>query len=276
MPKRALAQAHITVNKNAIPNDPEKPFVTSGIRIGCPAMTTRGFKELEAEQLGHLIADVLEAPRRQGGARARRREVEGALARSFPSTGDRDERSGIRRSDDRAVPRRAVPSALIPTSTRHEMPLLQLHGHPGHRLARERGGRFHPPPPPLPGVQQALHHLRNGGAAHAAGGEDRTACARTSTSRSCAPASCARCTSARCPPSSWTQAIDRIVHEGARARRARDRVAPARRDGDAGAATSSTRSPISASRRSTAASRTSTISATRSREVEAPPKRARR
>jgi glycine hydroxymethyltransferase len=57
-----LGRAHITVNKNAIPNDPEKPFVTSGIRIGTPAMTTRGFMELEAEQLGNLIADVLEAP----------------------------------------------------------------------------------------------------------------------------------------------------------------------------------------------------------------------
>jgi glycine hydroxymethyltransferase len=58
----ALGRAHITVNKNAIPNDPEKPFVTSGIRIGSPAMTTRGFKELEAEKLGNLIADVLDAP----------------------------------------------------------------------------------------------------------------------------------------------------------------------------------------------------------------------
>jgi glycine hydroxymethyltransferase len=58
----ALGKAHITVNKNAIPNDPEKPFVTSGIRIGSPAMTTRGFKEIEAEKLAHLIADVLDAP----------------------------------------------------------------------------------------------------------------------------------------------------------------------------------------------------------------------
>ncbi|MDQ3259800.1 MAG: serine hydroxymethyltransferase [Pseudomonadota bacterium] len=57
-----LGRAHITVNKNAIPNDPEKPFVTSGIRIGSPAMTTRGFRELEAEQVGHLIADTLDAP----------------------------------------------------------------------------------------------------------------------------------------------------------------------------------------------------------------------
>ena len=57
-----LGRAHITVNKNAIPNDPQKPFVTSGIRIGSPAMTTRGFRELEAETLAHLIADALEAP----------------------------------------------------------------------------------------------------------------------------------------------------------------------------------------------------------------------
>ena len=58
----ALGKAHITVNKNAIPNDPEKPFVTSGIRIGSPAITTRGFTELESEELAHLVADVLDAP----------------------------------------------------------------------------------------------------------------------------------------------------------------------------------------------------------------------
>jgi glycine hydroxymethyltransferase len=60
--EEALGRAHITVNKNAIPNDPQKPFVASGIRIGSPAMTTRGFREAEAERLGNLIADVLEAP----------------------------------------------------------------------------------------------------------------------------------------------------------------------------------------------------------------------
>ncbi|SET34105.1 serine hydroxymethyltransferase [Nitrosomonas marina] len=59
----ALEHAHITVNKNAIPNDPQKPFVTSGIRIGTPAMTTRGFREIESEQLANMIADVLEAPK---------------------------------------------------------------------------------------------------------------------------------------------------------------------------------------------------------------------
>ncbi|MBN3724663.1 serine hydroxymethyltransferase [Burkholderia sp. Ac-20379] len=58
----ALGLAHITVNKNAIPNDPEKPFVTSGIRLGSPAMTTRGFGTKEAEIVGNLIADVLDNP----------------------------------------------------------------------------------------------------------------------------------------------------------------------------------------------------------------------
>jgi glycine hydroxymethyltransferase len=57
-----LGRAHITLNKNAIPNDPQKPAVTSGVRIGSPAMTTRGFRRAEAEQLAHLIADVLERP----------------------------------------------------------------------------------------------------------------------------------------------------------------------------------------------------------------------
>ncbi len=58
----ALGRAHITVNKNAIPNDPQKPAVTSGIRIGTPAMTTRGFRAAEARALSDLIADVLERP----------------------------------------------------------------------------------------------------------------------------------------------------------------------------------------------------------------------
>ncbi len=57
-----LQRAHITCNKNAIPNDPQKPMVTSGVRLGSPAMTTRGFREPEAAATANLIADVLEAP----------------------------------------------------------------------------------------------------------------------------------------------------------------------------------------------------------------------
>ena len=79
----ALGQAHITVNKNAIPNDPEKPFVTSGIRLGTPAMTTRGFKEAEAELTGNLIADVLDHPRDEANIAAVRARVH-ALTASFP------------------------------------------------------------------------------------------------------------------------------------------------------------------------------------------------
>ena len=79
----ALSAAHITVNKNAIPNDPEKPFVTSGVRIGSPAITTRGFSEIECEQLAHLIADVLDAPTDQG-TRERVVTALAALTAKFP------------------------------------------------------------------------------------------------------------------------------------------------------------------------------------------------
>ena len=57
-----LGKAHITVNKNSIPNDPESPFVTSGIRIGSPAITTRGFKEKESDMVAQMIADILDNP----------------------------------------------------------------------------------------------------------------------------------------------------------------------------------------------------------------------
>ena len=78
-----LGRAHITVNKNAIPNDPEKPFVTSGIRIGSPAITTRGFKELEAEQVAHLIADALDAPQDEAHVQQVAQRVKALCAR-FP------------------------------------------------------------------------------------------------------------------------------------------------------------------------------------------------
>jgi glycine hydroxymethyltransferase len=79
----ALGRAHITVNKNAIPNDPEKPMVTSGVRIGSPAMTTRGFRRAQAEQLAHLIADVLERPADEASLARVAEEVKALCAR-FP------------------------------------------------------------------------------------------------------------------------------------------------------------------------------------------------
>ena len=82
----ALGRAHITVNKNSIPNDPQKPMVTSGIRIGSPAMTTRGFTEIEAEEIAHLIADVLEAPN-DDTVLARVRQDVAVLCKKFPVYG---------------------------------------------------------------------------------------------------------------------------------------------------------------------------------------------
>jgi len=82
----ALGKAHLTVNKNSIPNDPEKPFVTSGIRLGSPAMTSRGFGRIEAEKVGNLIADVLEAPSDEAVLARVRRDVE-ALCKAFPVYG---------------------------------------------------------------------------------------------------------------------------------------------------------------------------------------------
>ncbi len=79
----ALSKAHITVNKNAIPNEPESPFVTSGIRIGSPAITTRGFKEEEARIVANLVADVLDNPN-DDAVLARVAEQATALARRFP------------------------------------------------------------------------------------------------------------------------------------------------------------------------------------------------
>ena len=79
----ALGDAHITVNKNAVPNDPQTPFVTSGIRVGTPAATTRGFKEEEVRTLAGWMCDILEAPQKEDVRRRVRDEVT-ALCRRFP------------------------------------------------------------------------------------------------------------------------------------------------------------------------------------------------
>lgn len=81
-----LGSAHMTINKNAIPNDPEKPMVTSGIRVGTPAMTTRGFKDTEARATANLIADVLDNPRDTANIDAVRAKVH-ALTSRFPVYG---------------------------------------------------------------------------------------------------------------------------------------------------------------------------------------------
>ncbi|EMU2464577.1 serine hydroxymethyltransferase [Neisseria gonorrhoeae] len=83
----ALGKAHITVNKNAIPNDPEKPFVTSGIRIGSAAMTTRGFNETDARVLSNLVADVLANPEDEANLAKVRGQVT-ALCDKYPVYGN--------------------------------------------------------------------------------------------------------------------------------------------------------------------------------------------
>jgi glycine hydroxymethyltransferase len=86
----ALGEAHITVNKNAVPNDPQSPFVTSGLRIGSPVITTRGFKEAQCQTLANWIADILDAMQTES-ADAVIEEVRGkvvALCREFPVYSD--------------------------------------------------------------------------------------------------------------------------------------------------------------------------------------------
>ena len=78
-----LGKAHITVNKNSIPNDPESPFVTSGIRLGTPAITTRGFKEEESRMVAGFIADVLEEPENEASL-AKVKEKVITLTSRFP------------------------------------------------------------------------------------------------------------------------------------------------------------------------------------------------
>jgi glycine hydroxymethyltransferase len=82
----ALGKACMTINKNAIPRDPQRPTVTSGIRVGSPALTTRGFREFEAERVAHLMADVLEAPNDDAVLRRVAGEVK-TLCDKFPVYG---------------------------------------------------------------------------------------------------------------------------------------------------------------------------------------------
>lgn len=79
----ALGAANITVNRNTVPNDPRSPFITSGLRLGTPAVTTRGFKEAEIQQLTHWVADILDDITNQQSINRIRQEVV-ALCERFP------------------------------------------------------------------------------------------------------------------------------------------------------------------------------------------------
>jgi glycine hydroxymethyltransferase len=82
----ALGLAHITVNKNSVPNDPRSPFVTSGLRLGTPAVTTRGYVEQDCVDLANWIADVLDAPADEAVI-ARVRDAVSAQCRKYPVYG---------------------------------------------------------------------------------------------------------------------------------------------------------------------------------------------
>jgi len=82
----ALGKAHITVNKNAVPNDPRSPFVTSGLRVGTPAVTTRGYKESDVVELTNWICDVLDAPNDDAIIKKVREQVT-AQCKKFPVYG---------------------------------------------------------------------------------------------------------------------------------------------------------------------------------------------
>jgi len=86
MAEEALGRAHITVNKNSVPNDPQKPFITSGLRIGTPAVTTRGYKQADCVELAHWIGDVLDAPEDEAVI-ARVREAVSTQCSKFPVYG---------------------------------------------------------------------------------------------------------------------------------------------------------------------------------------------
>ena len=148
----ALGRAHITCNKNGIPFDPEKPMVTSGIRLGTPAGTSRGFGVAEFQYIGELITEVLDALSAKGAEAdeaaeaAVRQKVKALLAR-FPIYSETEGRS---RGDD-------------------ALSELRITRHPGEGFAADRGLGRDPPPPRLPDLQLPLHHLRARAAARTGG-----------------------------------------------------------------------------------------------------------
>ena len=157
--EQSLERAGITCNKNGIPFDPEKPTVTSGIRLGSPAATTRGFGPAEFRKVGELIVEVL-----RGLAQRCRRERRGrsAGARQGRASFAPASRS-IRKAGDRA-----------PTTQKGErdrgrnaLSVLRSRRHPGQGFAADRRSRRDPPAPLLPELRRALHHLRAGAAARA-------------------------------------------------------------------------------------------------------------
>ena len=183
-----LGAAHMTCNKNGIPNDPQKPMVTSGIRLGTPAMTTRGFREEQARLTANLIADVLDKPHDEANIAAVRAKV-AALTQGLPGLSLTAPKLVAMRL--RCPPGGAEPpsggSAAAGRRWPHALPLLQPRRNPGRRDARVRRGRRGAPAAPLPALRQALHHLRARRDRAAVGGQEGRHARRVRRSPSCAP-----------------------------------------------------------------------------------------
>ena len=209
-PRRRCGRAHITVNKNAIPNDPEKPFVTSGIRIGSPAMTTRGFTELESR--GARAPDRRRARRaeRRRDARASVRASVRALTQQVP---------GLRRSADRSRDGRRMKCPFC-GSTDTQVIDSRV-SEPGDSIRRRRR---------CVELPEALHHLRDGRAADAAGREDQRHPHRLRRRRSCASAS-QRALHKRPVPTEYVDAGGR-PHRRSRCCRSGEREIPSRQIGE--------------------------------------------
>ena len=192
----ALGKAHITVNKNAVPNDPHSPFVTSGLRIGTPAVTTRGYHGTGLRGAGELdLRRAGRAGRRERDRRRARerdeavRAVSGLRLKTGSGSGSECARSA------RASARSRFP---IPIPAPDALPLLPARRHPRHRFARLRRRRDDPPPARVRGLRRAFQHAGDHRDSSCRRSSRATAGATRSTRASCAWASSARCRSGRC------------------------------------------------------------------------------
>ncbi len=134
----SLGRAHITCNKNGIPFDPEKPTITSGIRLGTPACTTRGFGIAEFRQVGEMIVEVLDVLSQKG-------VDEDLLIEAAASAKAKTLLSRF---------------PIYQIGASHALPELRKPRHPGEGFAPDRGFGGDPAPPRLPDLQFPLHDLR--------------------------------------------------------------------------------------------------------------------
>jgi glycine hydroxymethyltransferase len=224
----ALGRAWITVNKNAVPNDPQSPFVTSGIRVGSPAITTRGFKERESRELTGWMCDILDDLANE----AIIERVRGQVAELAPALVVL-----VQHPAQDLAHHDGAPRAADARDGGDALSVLRHPRHSGDRLAAVGGGRQGAPPPRVSALQRPFHHLRGRGIADAAGGEARRP-PRAVSGRKAADRLAARAGEAA--GRRRTDRGNRAAHQkpGARQRRAGIEQPAHRRMGDGGTAQS--------------------------------------